>query len=141
MKMDGKRFLLRIVISLGHALAVIISYLIFSLLLPQMTPYAGDYVNHPLINVLIIGLAAFAFSSSFLQGTVFKYFAEGGRVFFMMGIAIYIAGGGPLKLTVQEIHIEADASIMLALFLLATIIDLARIILSALNFLAEKEKL
>jgi len=61
-------------------------------------------------------------------------------IFFMMGMAIYAIDGRSLGLTIQNIYVEADVSIMLTLFLFATIIDLARVILSALNYLAEKEE-
>ena len=125
---------------LGYALAIIIGYLVFSILLLQMAPYIGDYISQSPIDVFMIGLIIFAFASGFLRGTIFKYFVDGGRDIFMMGIAVYTVGSGTLNLALQDVYIEADASIMLTLFLLATTIDLARTILSALSHLAEKEE-
>ena len=141
MKMNSKKILLRIATGLGYALAVIVGYLAFNSFLLQIAPYIGERImNHPLVNAFIIGLAIFAFASGFLRETIFKYFAEGGRIFFMMGMAIYAIDGRSLGLTIQNIYVEADVSIILTLFLFAMIIDLARVILSALNYLAEKEE-
>jgi len=140
MKVNSGKFLLRILNGLGYAVAVIISYLVFSILLLQMLPYIGDYISQSPIDVFMIGLAIFAFASGFLRRTIFKYFVDGGRDIFLMGMAVYTVGSGTLSLALQDVYIEVDASIMLTLFLLATIIDLARTALSALSHLAEKEE-
>ena len=139
MKVNGGKFLLGILTGLGYAAAVIISYLVFSILLPQMLPYIGDYISQSPIDMFMIGLAVFAFASGFLRGTIFKYFVDGGRDIFMIGMAVYTVGSETLSLALQDVYIEVDASIMLTFFLLATIIDLARTVLSALSHLAEKE--
>ena len=141
MKTNGKKILLRIAIGFGYAIVVVIGYLALNSLLLQTAPSIGEHIiDNPFVNAFIIGLAIFAFASGFLRETIFKYFAEGGMIFFMMGMAIYAIDGRSLGLTIQNIYVEADVSIILTLFLFAMIIDLARVILSALNYLAEKEE-
>ncbi len=141
MKVDGKSILLRILAGFGYTAALVLGYFIFNILLFQAIPPVWGYMNQSLINLFVIVLAGFTFASGFLRGTIFKYFVEGGRDLFIIGLIVYAISKGPLSLTVQNIRVEIDATFILTLFLLATSIDLARTMLSALNYLVEKEKL
>ena len=139
MNVSLKEVLIRVLFGLGYTIPIILGYYAFNMLILQTMWPIKDYVGQQVFDVFIIGLTLFTFASGFLRQTIFKYFADGGRDLFMMYTSVNMAEEGMIRIPIQGLCVEADATAIITLFLLVVIVDFARTLVSAVSYLAEKE--
>ncbi len=76
--------------------------------------------------------------SELLAGTILQYALNIGKTLMFMALFIYALNGGFMAFDFEILHIEIDLRVFLAMLLTISLLGLAKNLLQAIDFLAQK---
>lgn len=114
-------------------LLYVLPTLLFSELAEEVLP---GYTQ--LLRTFAIVIVFFVVVGELLAGTVFHYALNIGKALVFMVFFIYTLNGGFFAFDFETVHVEADLRVYLAMLLFVDFLGLAKSLLQAVNFLAER---
>ena len=114
----------------------IIAHFIFTLLTQQVYELIGEY--SPFIKGFFIAIAIFVFLIEFSSGTIFKYMLEFARSLFVIFYLIIALKSGIIDVNIQNVALILNLQFFLLMLISINLIEIARTVLSAIDFLHEK---
>lgn len=91
-----------------------------------------------LLSTFAIVIVFFVVVGELLAGTIFQYAFNIGKALVFMAFFIYALNGGSVAFDLEMVHIEADLRVYLAMLLSIDFLGLAKSLLQAIDFTAEK---
>ena len=116
----------------------IIAHFIFTLLTQQVYEFIGEYI--PFIEGFFIAIAIFVFLIEFSSGTIFKYMLEFARSLFVIFYLIIALKNGIIDVNIQNVTLILNLQFFLLMLILINLIEIAKAVLSAIDFLHEKSE-
>jgi len=135
-KFSKRNFSIRILKAGGKAVLVYVAYFIFTLLTQQVYELIGEY--SPFIEGFFIAIAVFVFLIEFSSGTIFKYMLEFARSLFVIFYLIVTLKSGIIDVNIQNVTLILNLQFFLLMLISINLIEIARTVLSAIDFLHEK---
>jgi len=91
-----------------------------------------------LLFTFAVAIVLFVVISELLAGTIFQYALDIGKALVFMAFFIYALNGGFFEFDLENVHIEADLRVYLAMLLIVDFLGLAKSLMQAIDFLARK---
>ena len=135
-KFSKRNLSIRILKAGVKAALVYVAYFIFTLLTQQVYELIGEY--GPFIKGFFIAIAIFIFLIEFSSGTIFKYMLEFARSLFIIFYLIIALKSGIIDVNIQNVALILNLQFFLLMLISINLIEIARTVLSAINFLHKK---
>ena len=135
-KFPKRNLSIRILKAGVKAVLVYVAYFIFTLLTQQVYELIGEY--SPFIEGFFIAIAVFVFLIEFSSGTIFKYMLEFARSLFVIFYLIIALKSGIIDVNIQNVTLILNLQFFLLMLISINLIEIARTVLSAIDFLHEK---
>ena len=135
-KFPKRNLSIRILKAGVKAVLVYVAYFIFTLLTQQVYELIGEY--SPFIEGFFIAIAIFVFLIEFSSGTIFKYMLEFARSLFVIFYLIIALKSGIIDVNIQNVTLILNLQFFLLMLISINLIEIARTVLSAIDFLHEE---
>ena len=135
-KFPKRNISIRILKAGVKAAFVYVAYFIFTLVTRQVHELIGEY--SPFIEGFFIAIAIFIFLIEFSSGTIFKYMLEFARSLFVIFYLIIALKSGIIDVNIQNVALILNLQFFLLMVISINLIEIARTVLSAIDFLHEK---
>ena len=135
-KFPKRNLSIRILKAGVKAVLVYVAYFIFTLLTQQVYELIGEYSSF--IEGFFIAIAVFVFLIEFSSGTIFKYMLEFARSLFVIFYLIVTLKSGIIDVNIQNVTLILNLQFFLLMLISINLIEIARTVLSAIDFLHEK---
>jgi len=135
-KFSKRNLSIRILKAGVKAVLVYVAYFIFTLLTQQVYELIGEY--SPFIEGFFIAIAVFVFLIELSSGTIFKYMLEFARSLFVIFYLIVTLKSGIIDVNIQNVTLILNLQFFLLMLISINLIEMARTVLSAIDFLHEK---
>ena len=113
-------------------------YFIPTLLFP-ISVLPAEY--EPLLHLFVAIMVFFAVAIELFSETIIHHALKIARNVVLMAFFVYSFNGGIVAVDVEMVHVIVDLRVLLAMLILINLLNLARNILGAVNFLSEKNEL
>lgn len=115
-------------------------YVLPTLLIAQVTKIAPELFGNygQLLKFYVAVIIFFVVASELTSGTIFQYGFAIGKTLILMIFFIFALNGGTMALDFRMIHVLIDLRIILGLVIILDLLELAKSMLQAINFLSEK---
>ncbi|MEM3579315.1 MAG: hypothetical protein QXL54_03720 [Candidatus Bathyarchaeia archaeon] len=135
----GKRFVFRAIKVLLKSFIFYVLYLFVWSFFSQFENYIPS-LHQTVENFVIVYILLVVFGD-LVSDTIFQYFFDVAKAFFVVGYLILALNGGIINLTYMDIVLTVDLRLFLMAAVLLSLLGLARSILQAINYANKKADL
>ena len=120
------------------AVLIYVVYFIFMLLVQPFSEFIGQYSL--LIDIFFMVIIAFTFLIELFSETIIKYMIEFSRSMFIIFFFVAALNSGIIDISMENVSIIVNLQFFLLMLVLINAIEMAKTVLSAVNFLHEKSE-
>jgi hypothetical protein len=135
---NHRRFASRVakatLVTAGYAIFWLITWLFTSMFLANFPNY------HKLFSMTAGSLLFFTFTIALADGTIYKHILVVIRAFFLIAYITYVTNGGVLTVNLENLILTVEFIPLLALIVVANLLDIARGLLQTIEFVSKSPK-